>query len=241
MSRRRGPRRSRWAPSCRALGEEFPDITISKVRFLEAEGLVTPGPHGVRLPPVHRRRRRAAPLRPARAARPLLAAQGGHQGHPRGHRPRPDPGRRRRPDPARPTPPDPAVPAAADLLATPAPSGSPLPSWPAASGLAASVVADLTPTDCCDPDPDGLYGEPDLRVAPHAAAGLAAYGLEARHLRLFRTAADREVGLVEQAVGRRRRAEGDRWPPRWPTCADPPRRPGPWGLPPRAHRGTVRV
>ena len=26
----------------RALAEEFPDVTISKVRFLEAEGLVTP-------------------------------------------------------------------------------------------------------------------------------------------------------------------------------------------------------
>ena len=26
----------------RALSEEFPDVTISKVRFLEAEGLVTP-------------------------------------------------------------------------------------------------------------------------------------------------------------------------------------------------------
>lgn len=26
----------------RALGDEFPDLTISKVRFLEAEGLVTP-------------------------------------------------------------------------------------------------------------------------------------------------------------------------------------------------------
>ena len=39
----------------RALSQEFPDVTISKVRFLEAEGLVTPGPHGVRLPAVHAR------------------------------------------------------------------------------------------------------------------------------------------------------------------------------------------
>jgi hypothetical protein len=32
------------------------------------------------------------------------------------------------------------------------------------------------------------------------AAELAAFGIEPRHLRAFRTAADREVGLVEQVV-----------------------------------------
>ena len=32
------------------------------------------------------------------------------------------------------------------------------------------------------------------------ARELAAYGLEPRHLRAFKTAADREVGLVEQVV-----------------------------------------
>jgi hypothetical protein len=44
----------------------------------------------------------------------------------------------------------------------------------------------------------------------HAAAGLAAYGVEPRHLRGFRAAADREVGLVEQVVGPRRGADGQR-------------------------------
>ena len=78
--------------------------------------------------------------------------------------------------------------------------GSPQPSSPAASGLDASVVADLTAHGLLRPDAAGLHAEPDLRVA-RAAAGLAAYGVEARHLRPFRTAADREVGLVEQVVG----------------------------------------
>ncbi len=32
------------------------------------------------------------------------------------------------------------------------------------------------------------------------AKSLAEFGLEARHLRAFRTAADREVGVVEQVV-----------------------------------------
>ena len=33
-----------------------------------------------------------------------------------------------------------------------------------------------------------------------AAGELAAFGLEPRHLRAFKTAADREIGLIEQVV-----------------------------------------
>ena len=33
-----------------------------------------------------------------------------------------------------------------------------------------------------------------------SAAALASYGIEARHLRPFRTAADREIGLADQAL-----------------------------------------
>ncbi len=43
------------------------------------------------------------------------------------------------------------------------------------------------------PDATGHYGEAALSIA-HTAAGLAAYGIEPRHLRPFRTAADREIG-----------------------------------------------
>ncbi len=44
-----------------------------------------------------------------------------------------------------------------------------------------------------------LYGEGDVDVA--ATCGkLARYGISARHLRTFRTAADREAGLLEQIV-----------------------------------------
>ena len=40
--------------------EEFPDVTISKIRFLESQGLISPGAHAVGLSQVLRRRRRAA-------------------------------------------------------------------------------------------------------------------------------------------------------------------------------------
>ena len=59
------------------------------------------------------------------------------------------------------------------------------------------------------PDATGMHGDADLAVA-HAAAGLASYGIEPRHLRGFRAAADREVGLVEQVAGPRRGPDADR-------------------------------
>jgi hypothetical protein len=37
-------------------------------------------------------------------------------------------------------------------------------------------------------------------VIAKTAGELAAFGLEPRHLRAFKTAADREIGLVEQVV-----------------------------------------
>jgi len=46
----------------------------------------------------------------------------------------------------------------------------------------------------------------DALVVATTARELADYGLEPRHLRAFKTAADREVGLVEQVVAPQRRA-----------------------------------
>jgi hypothetical protein len=47
-------------------------------------------------------------------------------------------------------------------------------------------------------------------MVARVAGELAAFGVEPRHLRAFKTAADREVGLVEQVVTpiRRSREEG---------------------------------
>jgi DNA-binding transcriptional MerR regulator len=47
----------------------------------------------------------------------------------------------------------------------------------------------------------------DALVIATTARELAAYGLEPRHLRAFKTAADREVGLVEQVVAPQKRAK----------------------------------
>ena len=50
----------------------------------------------------------------------------------------------------------------------------------------------------------------DALVVARTAGELAAFGIEPRHLRAFRTAADREVGLVEQVVAPLRRSASRR-------------------------------
>src|SRR3546814_5552841 len=65
--------------------------------------------------------------------------------------------------------------------------------------------SDLGSSDLCETfglvtaSRGGHFDADDL-VSAKAACDLAAFGLEPRHLRTFRTAADREVGLVEQVV-----------------------------------------
>ncbi len=60
----------------------------------------------------------------------------------------------------------------------------------------------------------------DALVVCTTARDLAAFGLEPRHLRAFKTAADREVGLVEQVLATQHRASD---PPRPRAARTPPR------------------
>ena len=53
------------------------------------------------------------------------------------------------------------------------------------------------------------YYDSDALLVARLAGELANFGLEPRHLRAFRTAADREVGLVEQVVAPIRRSRED--------------------------------
>ncbi len=55
---------------------------------------------------------------------------------------------------------------------------------------------------------DGYYGTHDVEVL-RIAAELGKYGLQPRHLRAFRVAADRQVSLIEQVLTPRRRGGDD--------------------------------
>jgi DNA-binding transcriptional MerR regulator len=191
-----------------ALQPDFPDVTISKIRFLEAEGLVTPARTGSGY-----RTYSAADLDRLRY---VLTAQRDHfwplkviaaalDAMDRGLTPeRTDSGM---PRPAVPAPGvDPEVPTAAAIT-----SAGTLrltrEELASSSGLDADTVEALENFGVLHADATGHFGEAALSVA-HTAAELAAYGLEPRHLRAFRTAADREIGLVQQVVTPHRAATG---------------------------------
>ena len=54
----------------------------------------------------------------------------------------------------------------------------------------------------------GGFYDGDALLITRTASELAAFGIEPRHLRAFRSAADREAGLVEQVVSPLRRQRG---------------------------------
>jgi len=83
------------------------------------------------------------------------------------------------------------------------------------SGIDAKALADLVSFGLVVPDAVGRFEDSAAEVCQVVAA-LGGYGIEPRHLRSARVAADREVGLVRQALagvdgkgadGRQRRVE----------------------------------
>jgi DNA-binding transcriptional MerR regulator len=189
---------------------EFPDVTISKLRFLEAEGLVEPRrtPAGYRKysgADVGRLRFVLAAQRdhylPLRVIREQLTAldDGGpaaavtraalaHGADPGVAPPLVGLAARRAAllpvdDTATVEPPDIRL-DRTDLLAR--------------SGLAEPVLLELERLGLVR-EQAGRY-DGDALVVARVVAQLAEYGLEPRHLRAYRTAADREVGLFAQLV-----------------------------------------
>ena len=183
----------------KGLREEFPDVSISKIRFLESEGLISPdrSPSGYR----HYRPEDVERLRYIlRAQRehfwPLKVIREALDALDRGLTPPMQ-------ESGRPGPPQPT---ADPDLAEPAGTGGRLRLTAAELAKAAAIDTSLVDTmvgfGMLTPDETGHFDELALRAA-HAAGALSTYGIEARHLRMFRTAVDREVGLVEQAVAGR--------------------------------------
>ncbi len=182
------------------LTDEFPDLSISKLRFLESEGLVTPqrATSGYRLyseDDVRRiryvltaQRERFWPLKVIREALDAMD---------RGLQPVAEAANER---PTVPVPSaDPGLPTAAELTAS-ARLRLTEPELIGAAGLDQATFQALRGFQLLRPDGGGHYDDAALSIAS-AAAALAAYGVEARHLRPFRTAAEREVGLVQQIAG----------------------------------------
>ncbi len=173
------------------LRAEFPDISVSKIRFLESEGLISPA----RSPSGYRRfgpadvdqlrfiltaqRDQYLPLRVIRerlvegAAADAGQRNGGRGGSAATARPAEMISRR-------------------DLLN--------------AAGIDDEQLAELE-THGLVRRTGRLYGQDALDVAATVAA-LASYGVQARHLRAAKTAADRDISLIEQVVAPTLRQRG---------------------------------
>ncbi|MDQ3790704.1 MAG: MerR family transcriptional regulator [Actinomycetota bacterium] len=181
------------------LREEFPHVTISKIRFLEAEGLVRPA----RTPSGYRQFTQADVDR----LRFVLAAQRDHYLPLKVIKEQLDAAdAAERPRVLRAVPAD-GLPTAEDFAEQP-PRRMTREELLDAAGVDADTLGELEQYGLVKPGPAGLYDDESAQIAAIARA-LADFGVEPRHLRGFRAAADREVGLVEQIVAGMRGEKAD--------------------------------
>jgi DNA-binding transcriptional MerR regulator len=223
------------------LKEEVPDVTISKIRFLESQGLLDPErtPSGYRkfydtdverLQWILRQQREhflplkvikgrlrggadagddivpaAAPPAPAEPevaadvpeppapAAPALAVAAA-----------PEPASRPPAPAARPIapPPPPPPPAEAPLMFTSSGVSMNLVEMAAASGLEEDDLRELERYGLLTGRraASSVYYDEEALMVAQLAAGFMKYGVEARHLRMYKTAGEREAGFLEQVV-----------------------------------------
>ncbi|WP_171163083.1 MerR family transcriptional regulator [Streptomyces sp. I05A-00742] len=190
------------------LREEFPEVTISKIRFLEAEGLVEPQrtPSGYRKFSTADVERLAQVLRmqrdhylPLKVIREYLDALA------RGERIQlPAPGQPRDALDLG----EPGEDVEADSGPEHASAGPGGRTGRAelleATGVTEGELTEWESYGLVTPHPDGGFAADSVAVA-RLVADLGRFGLEPRHLRAMKAAADREAGLVEQVVAPLRR------------------------------------
>jgi DNA-binding transcriptional MerR regulator len=197
------------------LKDEFPDVTISKIRFLESQGLLDPE----RTPSGYRKfydddiaRLRWILTQQKEHFLPLKVIKGRLGSTPEAAELR---------DPADPAP----IAAAAPAAVAPsrpqraeAPAPRPVVSEArmlfdtgvsmtfeelrSASDLSAAALRDLERFGLVEGKPVGgqTYYDEDALVIARLAAGFARHGVEARHLKMYKTAVERESGFYEQVI-----------------------------------------
>ena len=206
------------------LKEEFPDVTISKIRFLESQGLLDPErtPSGYRkfydtdvdrlrwilrqqrenflpLKVIKGRLRDAVgePLdeeeTPAVAASGAGAANTGRS---------PSVSGPAAPAESRPVSPPPVPPDPAPLTLPRSGASLTLSELATATGLEEDDLRELERFGLLSPRRVGsaVYYDEDSMVVANLAAGFMRYGVEARHLRMYKVAAEREASFFEQVV-----------------------------------------
>lgn len=182
------------------LRPDFPDVTISKIRFLESEGLIEPE----RTPSGYRKfsREDVSRLRYVLSAQrdhylPLRVIKSHLEALDRGLEPPATPGG------------GPQVPRA--LVAAEGPEADSFNREPTelrlsraelleAAGLDSDELATLESYGLVSPRPGSNHYDGDALVVARTVAELSRFGIEARHIRAFKSSAEREIGLIEQVI-----------------------------------------
>lgn len=182
------------------LRPDFPDVTISKIRFLEAEGLISPErtPSGYRrfsIADCERLRYVLTAQRdqylPLKVIKEQLEAIDSGVARVESAEPSPRKPRALSVAPGEVSPDDFLTDrevrvSKADLMAR--------------AGIDDAFMTDLVRAGLVTPGQAGFYDEGSVVLARTAHA-MSQFGLEVRHLRAFKLAADREAGLVAQIAG----------------------------------------
>jgi DNA-binding transcriptional MerR regulator len=188
------------------LKEEFPDVTISKIRFLESQGLLDPE----RTPSGYRKfydddierlrwilRQQRENFLPLKVIKGRLEQQrhggaGADTDWAEEEQPRFEAAAAVVPANEHPNPFD-VGPTAASLTAD---------ELAAASGLEPRELADLERFGLLAGRhaAGGVYYDEEALLVARLAAGFMRHGVEARHLRMYRTSAEREAGVFEQLI-----------------------------------------
>lgn len=187
---------------------EFPDVSISKIRFLESEGLMSPE----RAPSGYRRYSQADIDRlryilrvqrdhylPLKVIREHLDMMDRGEQPPNLEAPPPTPS-------APVTPPEAELPPAVPFARQDRQAGPRKPirltrrELISTSGISEQVLVDLERQQLVSPRRQtNFYGREALTICV-VARKLQLYGMDSRHLRAIKQSAEREAGLVEQAV-----------------------------------------
>jgi DNA-binding transcriptional MerR regulator len=184
------------------LRADFPDITISKIRFLESEGLVRPdrtaaGYRQFSLADIERLRYVLAAQRdhylPLKVIKEHLeemdrGADGGSGAGCGPRLPRPLVGVA-----------ETNAPAAPEDFAAAETVRMTQEELLDAAGITVAALAELEQFGLIKPGRAGFY-DTDAVLVARTARAMTEFGLEPRHLRAFRASADREVGLLAQIV-----------------------------------------
>lgn len=213
---------------------EFPDVTISKIRFLESQGLLDPERTASGYRKFHQAdverlrwilRQQRENFLPLKVIKDRLEAEGVSPGpsaassekttdpaSSASDQPRSAPDAPPSSSPPAPTPPAPTPPAAPPApQAEPAPVTAEVEAKPETfSREELARASGLSPSDLSQLERHGLlvgtsvgsqlcYDSQSLEVA-RVAAAFAHHGVEPRHLRMYKTSAEREVGFYEQVV-----------------------------------------